>query len=260
MSRTRGELQEIIAGGIFSSKSITFDGATGNGSVEASATLSTNLTGANNDLTFTAVTSGAAANSITIRYVDPAAAGAALSVSVSGNAITVNLATDGSSVITSTAAEIDAAIDALPAAAALVTPANKAANDGSGVVTAMSATALAGGTDAQVPLFTVTGPVAVRLLAVCSTNLAGASATLAAGTVATTGGLIAQSTATDIDANEIWHDATPDASIELSSVLTEKIVTDDIILTVGTAAITSGAMDFVLSWRPLSDNAEVIPA
>lgn len=109
------------------------------------ATLSTNLTGANNDLTFTARQGGQLANATTIRYVDPAGNNAALSVSVSTQAITVNLATDGGGAITSTAATIRDAINGSSAASALVFAANKAANDGTGVVTAMAATALSGG-------------------------------------------------------------------------------------------------------------------
>src|SRR5882724_1171641 len=111
------------------------------------ATLTTALAGANNDLKYSSVSSGVAGNSTTIRYVDPAAANAPLSISVTGQAITVNLATDGSSVITSTSAQIAAAIAANPQAAALVTVANAGADTGAGVVIAMAATPLTGGSD-----------------------------------------------------------------------------------------------------------------
>ncbi len=112
-----------------------------------SASLTTALTGANNDLIFSAVPSGAAGNAVTVMYADPGAASQALSVVVTGHAIVVNLATDGSSVITSTAAQVAAAILASAAASALVTTANAAGNSGAGVVTALAATALAGGSD-----------------------------------------------------------------------------------------------------------------
>lgn len=113
------------------------------------ATLSTNLTGNNNDLVYTAVApySGTAGNAITVAYIDPAANDQALEVTVDGTDIVVNLATDSGGVITSTADDIKAAIALVPAAVALVgTVVDKAANDGSGVVTAMAETALAGGT------------------------------------------------------------------------------------------------------------------
>jgi len=114
---------------------------------------------------------------------------------------------------------------------------------------------LSGGSTGIVPLFTVSGTVLMRVLAKCTVNLAGATATAEVGTSLTSAGLIAQTTATDIDANEIWHDATPDASIEASSVLAEKIVSDSVQLKVGTAAITAGHIDFACFWYPLSDGA-----
>lgn len=112
------------------------------------ATFSTNLTGDNNDLTYTAVLPGADGNAVTVRYSDPAANDAELSVSVTGTAITVNLATGVAGAITTIASEIVTAIEASEAASALVTVADKAANNGTGEVTAMAATPLANGADA----------------------------------------------------------------------------------------------------------------
>jgi hypothetical protein len=112
----------------------------------AVASLSTNLTGAtNNDLDFTAKWDGASGNSISVQYVDPGAASQSLSVSVTGYAIQVSLATNGSSTITSTAALVEAAVEAHATAAELVSVANKAANDGTGVVAAMAKTNLSSG-------------------------------------------------------------------------------------------------------------------
>lgn len=112
----------------------------------SAATLTTSLTGTNNDLVYTADANGTAGNSITVRYVDPAVANASLSVSVSGSAITVNLATNGSSAITTTAAQVKTAIEAHATAAGLVNIANAGGNDGTGVVTALAATNLTGAT------------------------------------------------------------------------------------------------------------------
>jgi hypothetical protein len=106
------------------------------------AFLRTALTGSNNDLDYVAKAGGSGGLAITIAYVDPSANNAALSVTVSSNAITVHLATGVAGAITSTAAQIKAAIDAYPAAAALVSAANAPANDGSGVVIALSPTNL----------------------------------------------------------------------------------------------------------------------
>lgn len=247
----------LLGGARIAEKTVAFDGEQG---PSTAATLSTALTGNNNDLLFTAVTAGADGNDITIRYVDPAAISQALAVSVLGTAITVSLATDGAGAITSTAAQVDAAIDALPAAAALVTPANKAANDGTGVVTALAATALTGGLTPTATLFDVTGVVQVKVFARCTESLAGASATVAVGTAINTTGLLATTTGTDIDVNEIWHDNAPDASVELGSVLTEKLVAQDITQTVATAAVTDGTLIYYCIWTPVSADGNVVAA
>ena len=112
------------------------------------------------------------------------------------------------------------------------------------------------GTGNPATLFTVKGEVRMRILARCNTSLVGA-ATIEVGTALTTAGLIAQTTATDIDANEIWHDATPDASVELTSVMGENIVSQDVIQTVGAANITAGKITYTCLWYPLSENGEV---
>ena len=114
------------------------------------AAIEINPNGNENGLTFTAVAYGTDGNLITVQYDDPGANDATLAVRVSGNTIVVSLATDGSGTITSTAAEVLAAINAEAKAAELVTPTIYAADgggvdDGSGVVTAMARTALEGG-------------------------------------------------------------------------------------------------------------------
>lgn len=116
------------------------------------------------------------------------------------------------------------------------------------------------GTGNPANLFTVTGTVLLRILAVCTESLAGATATLEVGTTLDTDGLIAQTTATDIDVNEIWHDASPDNSIEASSVLAERIVSDDVIQTVGTADITDGTIVYTALWYPLTEDSSVTSA
>jgi len=113
-----------------------------------------------------------------------------------------------------------------------------------------------------VSLFTVTGSVIAKVYAICSTNVAGAGATLEVGVTGSTAAIIAQTTGTDIDANEIWHDATPDAGIEASSVATENVIANglDIFMTVGTANATGGVLKFICLWKPLSKNGDITPA
>lgn len=106
--------------------------------------VKTALTGSNNDLVLIARKTGN--QNVTIVLADPAANNAALSVSVSTEAITVHLATGPGGAITSTAAQVKAAIEASVAAAALVVVALAPSNDGTGVVTALGSTALAGPT------------------------------------------------------------------------------------------------------------------
>lgn len=114
---------------------------------KAKASLTTLLTGTNNDLTFRARKAGVGGNSITIALVDPPGNNVPLSVAVVGNAITVTLATDGASVITSTAAQVRDAINASFAAYSLVYAVLAAGNDGTGLVTALASTPLTGGAD-----------------------------------------------------------------------------------------------------------------
>jgi phage tail sheath protein FI len=126
-------------------------------------TLASIEIGASNaKLKFTgAAESGANGNSYTVRAIKPGTNNASLSVSVSETAITINLATDGSAVATSTAAQVLAAVNASSAAAALVTASLGTGSSGVSVYAAHSATNLAGGVDGTFPLDTpvlVTSP------------------------------------------------------------------------------------------------------
>jgi len=115
------------------------------------------------------------------------------------------------------------------------------------------------GTGDPFDIFTVTGNVIARVWGVCTTDLVGASATLEVGITGDTAAVIAQTTGTDIDTGDLWYDASPDAGIEASSVLTENVIVNgaDIIGTVGTANITAGVIDFYCAWYPLSSDGQV---
>ncbi|MCU0843253.1 MAG: hypothetical protein MUC79_16280 [Thiobacillaceae bacterium] len=114
---------------------------------DVQADLDTGTEVADNAITWTAVPKGTLGNTVTVTIVDPAGNNAALAVSVAGSDITVSCATDGSSAISSTAAQVMAAIEASAAASALVTVADTGTSDGSGLVVAVTETALSGGTD-----------------------------------------------------------------------------------------------------------------
>ncbi|EJG1697270.1 phage tail sheath subtilisin-like domain-containing protein [Vibrio parahaemolyticus] len=106
----------------------------------------------NDGLVFTAKTAGTEGNAISIEVVDPAAADEALAVMVDGNKVKVTLATDASKVITSTAVDIKAAIEADADANALVSVA--VLGDGSGDVSTAPRTYLTGGESEPFPLNT----------------------------------------------------------------------------------------------------------
>lgn len=126
--------------------------ANGSGGVKvpASGVTAYLVTGAvvsNNAIRFTAKDAvGALGNDIHVELKDPAGNSKSLSVGVEGEDITVNLATDGSGAITSTAAQIIAAI-AASGAAGIITAANETGSSGAGVVEAAARTALANGVD-----------------------------------------------------------------------------------------------------------------
>jgi hypothetical protein len=108
-------------------------------------------------------------------------------------------------------------------------------------------------------LFTVTGVVDVTLFAVVGTDVVG-SGTIEVGTALSTAGLLAQVAGTALDANEIWHDGTPDSSLELDSVLTKKIITQSIAYKIATDTLTGGTIKFYLSWTPISSDGNVVLA
>ncbi|MDI6808168.1 MAG: hypothetical protein QME66_04185 [Candidatus Eisenbacteria bacterium] len=118
-----------------------------------------------------------------------------------------------------------------------------------------------GGTSDPLTLFTVTGEVLVRIFGVCTTDLVSAGAgTLSVGIANNTAILIALTTATDIDAGEIWFDATPSVGDTLANLPGSFIIVNgaDIIETVGTADITAGQIYYICLWRALSGDGNVV--
>lgn len=123
--------------------------------------------------------------------------------------------------------------------------------------------AVDGGGQGAFTIFTVTGTVFAQIFGVCQTDMAGVGSTIELGIAGNTAALIAQSTATDLDQYEVWQDATPEANpggVDLtgrSFVITNGA---DVIMTVGTADLTAGIIDFYCLWTPLSAGATVVPA
>ncbi len=226
--------------------------------VSAQAVLSTALTGNNNDIDYTAVPYGAKGNDISIAYVDPEAADAELSVSVTGSdtegwLITVNLATDELEAITTTADLLKAALDTADVSA-LVTYADKAANDGSGVVTALASTPLAGG--AGRTWFEVTGDVMIQYILKGVDSLTG-SGTLAFGNSDDVDYLIDPELVAAIDTDEfLVRNGTPSKTLQYDTTLFE-MCTNDIRDKIATDTIT-GTVKIYIFWYPLSDDGNLV--
>lgn len=109
------------------------------------------------------------------------------------------------------------------------------------------------GAQGTVAIATLSGAVLIEaLVARCTTDLVGTSATVELGTTGNTAALIAQTTATTIDAAEVWADATP--ALGVGAPITSKVLTRSIILTVGTADVTSGELWIDIFYYPLSND------
>ncbi|MVE47100.1 phage tail protein [Vibrio cholerae] len=104
----------------------------------------------NDGLKLTAVKTGTEGNAISVDVLAPTAASAELAVTVTNKKISIQLASDESGVLTTTAAELVTALMADPAAKALVTAV--ALGDGSGDVAPVSRAYLSGGENEPFPL------------------------------------------------------------------------------------------------------------
>lgn len=116
------------------------------------------------------------------------------------------------------------------------------------------------GTGNPSTLLTVTGTVEIAVIAVCTVAFLGTSATLELGTALSTAGIIALTTATDITIGDIWHDNSPDSSVEASTVIARKIVNQNVIFTVKTADISAGTLKLFIFWNPISSDGNVVLA
>lgn len=109
-------------------------------------------------------------------------------------------------------------------------------------------------------LFTVTGVVAVRVFAVCGLTIVGAG-TLEVGISGATAIILAQiADATALATDEIYTDATPTTKVE--ALPSELIIGNgqDIIQTIGAAALTAGKLTYYCLWTPISADGNVVAA
>lgn len=111
--------------------------------------------------------------------------------------------------------------------------------------------------------FTVTGTVLVHIFGVCQTSLTGDTATIELGISGNTAALIAQTTGTDLDQYETWQDAGPEANPGAVDITSRSFVITngaDVIMTVATADLEAGVIDFYCLWAPLSADANITAA
>lgn len=119
---------------------------------DVAATLVTGKVADNNAILFTARETGEGGNDLTIAILNTGKS-KSLSVDVDGDDIVITAATNevGAGEITSTAAQVIAAVLEHDTASQLVTAANSGASSGAGVVAAVAETPLAGGGETEGP-------------------------------------------------------------------------------------------------------------
>jgi hypothetical protein len=111
------------------------------------ATVTTAMTGADNDITITADVAGTVGNAYSVELLAGSGTTQALAVSTVDNLKFSVLLGRAANAISSTAAQVVAALNAYAPFAALMTAAVKSGDAGTGVVTALTETSLAGGGD-----------------------------------------------------------------------------------------------------------------
>ncbi len=107
-------------------------------------------------------------------------------------------------------------------------------------------------------VFTVTGLVRMRILIECTEDLAGAGS-IQFGDETATNGIIASTTATDIDNGDIWADATPtEKHFAFASCVFDRVVNGlDIGYEITGAVLSDGTLVFHCWWEPLNASGAV---
>lgn len=117
-------------------------------------------------------------------------------------------------------------------------------------------------------LFTVTGLVICKVVAECNTSLTGGTSTDEVGIAGATGIFMPTTTATDLDAGEIWlNNSTPvtyfiigEEQAAADNYPTYMLNGNDIILTTKTADTEAGVLEFFVYWKPISADGVIADA
>ena len=118
-------------------------------------------------------------------------------------------------------------------------------------------------------IFRVNGLVSAQVYAFVENDLIGSSATISVGVQReahagggsdSTAAFIASTTASQLNTSEIWYGASPQAVFIANTVTNfpALVISRDITISVGTAAITSGRIRFVCLWKPISVGSSVV--
>jgi hypothetical protein len=135
---------------------------------------------------------------------------------------------------------------------------NGAPNSGSVSITFA---ALTTGSVASHEILTVTGFVRLRIAAVCTVDVAGAGS-IQLGFEGATDAIIAVTAGTDLDAGEIWNDATPTTAYATHAltVFDYEINGLDVGYEVTVDTLTGGNVTFYYWWEPLNSTGNVVAA
>jgi len=122
-----------------------------------------------------------------------------------------------------------------------------------------------GGEESTITMFTVTGTVFVQVFGVCQVAPVAASGhpTMELGIAGNTAALIAQMESDQILQYMTWQDATPEANPGAVNLTGRSFVITngaDIILTLATAHVNTGTIDFYCLWAPLSSDGAITAA
>ena len=113
-----------------------------------------------------------------------------------------------------------------------------------------------------VSVFTVTGDVLLRIIAVVTTDVVpDTTANIRLGVIGNTDAMMLDTVSTTLDARYIWNDSFASREIEPADSIRSYIISDgnDVVLTLS-AQVNSGVIRFYGFWTPLSGDGKVVNA
>ena len=115
-----------------------------------------------------------------------------------------------------------------------------------------------------VSVFTISGGIIVveEIAGRVTTNLTGATATVALGVTGQTSLFIGATTATGlVTTAALWASTAPTAGgIALPAATKQELIDANVIITVATANVTGGVLEIDVVWRPLTAGATLVAA